>query len=169
MKANPVVSASIDINAPIDIVWSVMLDLRRYHEWNPFIVDVENAPDSPHAGSRFCLKVRWANGKTVRSWETLSQLSPPATTDDTRYSALLAYGYSSWLARTGIVIATRNQFLTQEQGQPTNYRTEESFHGLLARFVPLQNVQDGFQRHALALKQRAEALAAAAALVTNTV
>ena len=157
MKSSPFASACIDIDAPIDIVWSVMIDFKRYHEWNPFIIDVENAADHPQTGDRYCLKVRWANGKTVRSWETVTQISPPTTTDGLRHSAQLAYGYSSWLARTGIVIATRNQFLTKEPGQSTIYRTEESFHGLLARFVPLENIEDGFQRHAHALKQRAEA------------
>jgi hypothetical protein len=34
------------INAPIDLVWSINLDLAAYKDWNPFIVSVTNTPRS---------------------------------------------------------------------------------------------------------------------------
>ncbi len=165
-------TASIEINAPIDAVWSAMTDLHRYHEWNPFIVAVDHAPEHPEVGARLRLHICWKNGSRVRSWETLTRLDPPTpprAADSTEAaglprSAAMAYEFSSWLARSGIVVASRLQVISQSPGQPTLYRTEESFHGLLGRLVPFGNIEDGFRRHAEALKQRVESLVAAGAV-----
>ena len=150
-----IAKATIEINAPIDIVWSVILDFKNYQQWNPFIYEVKNVPDQLEIGSRFQLLVRWADGSTADSWETVTHLSAPSMVDE-ESSALLTYRYSSWLARYGLVRAFREQHLIQRSGQMTIYRTQETFHGILARFLPLSSVQDGFQRHAQALKQYAE-------------
>lgn len=163
-------STSIEIDAPIDVVWAAMTDLRRYHEWNPFIVAIDDAPADPAIGTRLRLHVRWQDGKTVRSWETLTRLDPPAAQEPApggnavppgQRTAAMAYEFSSWLARAGFVVASREQTITQQPGGPTVYRTEEAFNGLLGRFVPFANIEDGFRRHARALKQRAEMLAEA--------
>lgn len=151
-------AASIEIDAPLDIVWSAMADLRRYHEWNPFIFAVEGVGETPRVGNRMRLHVRWANGKTVRSWETLTRLDAPHTAE--AGTARMAYAFDSWLARSGIVVASREQAISEVADGRTLYRTEEFFHGLLGRFVPLADIEDGFRRHATALKQRAEAMAA---------
>lgn len=159
------VATFIEINAPIDVVWSVMTDLRRYQEWNPFIVGFDELPidpTHPMVGTRMRLHVVWANGKQVLSWETLTRLDPPAATNGSMQesrTATMAYKFSSWIARTGLVVATREQTIHQVPGGPTIYRTEEVFRGLLSRFVPFANVEDGFRRHAVALKQRAEQMA----------
>lgn len=151
-----VARASIDIQAPIDTVWAIMIELRRYHEWNPFIIAVRDAPDQMKVGARFRLRVKWANGGQADSWETVTHLTLPTTADRGPASAVLTYRYSSWLARLGLVRATREQHLTQVVGQPTRYRTQETFSGPLAGFLPLADVEEGFQRHATALKTRAE-------------
>jgi hypothetical protein len=150
-----IATAAIDIDAPIDVVWSVILDLKSYPEWNPFIFHVTHLPDSLVIGSRFLLHVRWANGTTATSWETATQIIPPSIKND-EHTAMLTYRYSSWLAQSGLVRATREQYLSQLDGQLTSYRTQETFHGILRAFLSLSAVQDGFQRHADALKQRAE-------------
>ena len=76
-----VARASIDIQAPIDTVWAIMVELRRYHEWNPFIIAVRDAPDQMKVGARFRLRVKWANGGQADSWETVTHLTPPTTAD----------------------------------------------------------------------------------------
>ncbi len=152
-------SSCIEIGAPIETVWSAMTDLHHYHEWNPFIVGFDEAPNHPTVGTRMRLHVVWANGKRVRSWETLTRLDPPTPVNGSVQGgriATMAYEFSSWIARTGLVVATREQIIHQVPGGPTIYQTEEVFRGVLGRFVPLANVEDGFRRHALALKQRAE-------------
>ncbi len=151
-----IATAAVDIDAPIEVVWSVILDFKNYQEWNPFIIGVKNVPDLLEIGSQFQLHVRWADGSTVNSWETVTHLSGPSTVDGEPFMALLTYRYSSWLAKCGFVRASREQHLSQRKGEPTRYRTQESFQGLLTGFLPLSAVQDGFQRHAEALKQHAE-------------
>lgn len=153
-----IAQTEIEIQAPIAVVWSVMIDLQRYRDWNSFIIDVRHLPDRLELGVRFQLWVRWANGSQANAWETLTELAAPAPRDGSTRSAGLAYRYSSWLAQIGLVQATREQRLTQADGQPTLYRTHEVFRGLLAKYIALADVQDGFRRQALALKARAEAL-----------
>ena len=156
---NRIATASIDIAAPIHVVWAAMLDFDAYPEWNPFIYKVSDLPETLTLGSRFLLHVRWANGSSYRSWETLTQLEPPAPSGDGVYKAVLTYRYASWQVRLGLVRAERRQVLSQPAGGVTHYATQESFHGLLAGVLPLRAVEDGFQRHAAALKVRAETLA----------
>ena len=35
------VRTEVEIEAPIDIVWQILTDFRRYEEWNPFIRQIE--------------------------------------------------------------------------------------------------------------------------------
>lgn len=152
------VEAAIEIDAPLDEVWAVMTDLAAYAEWNPFIYGVDGVPAALDVGARFVLRVRWSDGKTVRSREHVVAVEPPAGAAPRR--ALLAYRFGGPLPALYLVRATRHQWLEQDPGGPTRYRTREVFHGLLSRFVPFAPVRDGFERHARALKQRAESLAA---------
>jgi hypothetical protein len=73
----------------------------------------------------------------------------------------MTYQFDSWLARSGLVVASREQTITDAGNGRTLYRTHEVFNGLLGRFVPIADIEDGFRRHATALKQRAESLATA--------
>ena len=152
---SPVAETSIEIHAPERVVWSVMLDLARYREWNPFIVDVA-APETVAVGSRLRLSVRWSDGGTASSGEIVTKLDAP--TDGNR-QALLEYRFTGWLARLALVRATRSQTLERTAQGGTRYHTREQFGGLLAGAIPLKKVQDGFERHAQALKARAEKLA----------
>ncbi len=51
------------------------------------------------------------------------------------------------------------QTLEQQADGSTVYHTEEHFRGALAFLLPLRAVEDGFRRHAAALKAHAESLA----------
>lgn len=149
--------ASVEIDAPLDTVWAVMLDTASYGEWNPFCFRAD-CPSPPAPGDPIVLHVRWANGKTTRSPERISAVEPPATEDGTR-RALLAYVYEGLPAKLGLVRGTRLQRLSQTDGGPTRYDTVEEFSGPLVRFAGPDRVAEGFARHAEALKLRAEALA----------
>jgi hypothetical protein len=157
MKSNP--SASTEINAPLELVWDVMLDTRAYAEWNPFVERAETA-SPPEVGNPIVLHVRWANGSTTRSPERITAIEPPATTDGLS-TALLTYVFEGWPARLGLVRGTRHQRLTQRPGEPTTYDTVEEFTGPLVRLAGPDRVAEGFRRHAAGLKQRAESLASA--------
>jgi hypothetical protein len=147
-------SASVDIDAPIEQVWAVMLDTEAYGEWNPFVVRAECAVP-PKVGDPIVLHVRWANGRGTRSPERIVAIEPPHDADGVR-RATLAYVYEGWPARLGLVRGTRHQRLSQVPGGPTRYETVEEFSGPLVALAGPKRVEDGFRRHAQALRQRCE-------------
>ena len=155
MSARP--GARTTIDAPLELVWQVMLDTERYSEWNPFVERVET-PTPAAVGNPIVLHVRWSNGRTTRSPERITALEPPATEGGTT-TAHLAYRFEGWPARFGLVRGTRHQRLSQRPGGPTTYDTVEEFSGPLVRFAGPGRVADGFRRHAEGLKARAEQLA----------
>jgi hypothetical protein len=148
-------AAYADIDAPLDRVWAVMLDTGSYAEWNPFVVRAECA--RPQVGEPIVLHVKWANGKGTRSPERISVVEEPDTDHGVR-RATLAYVYEGLPSRLGLVRGTRWQRLSQVDGGPTRYETVEEFSGPLVRLAGPKRVQDGFQRHATALKARCEGL-----------
>ncbi len=154
MSARP--GASVTIDAPLDLVWRIMLDTEKYAEWNPF-VERADTPSPPVVGNPIVLHVRWANGRAVMSPERITLIEPPATTDGVTI-AHLAYEYEGWPSKLRLLSATRHQRLTQKGGGPTTYDTVEEFSGPLVRLAGPKRVEDGFRRHADALKKRAESL-----------
>lgn len=151
-------SASVEIEAPLEVVWQVMLDTAAYADWNPFVESAET-PSPPTAGNPIVLHVRWANGRTTRSPERITAIESPSAAADGTTTALLSYQYEGWPARLRLLSATRHQRLTQRPGTPTTYDTVEEFSGPLVRLAGPTRVADGFRRHAEALKARAETLA----------
>ena len=152
--SGPLAEASAAIEAPPEVVWGVMLDLRAYPAWNPFVVQVDGPEGRAAAvGDELVLHVRWANGRGVTTRETISRLDPPA---DGRAGAL-EYDFGGPLARLGLVRGRRLQEVEGSAAGST-YRTSERLHGLLAFAAPISRVRDGFERHAAALKARAEAV-----------
>lgn len=148
-------AAAAVIEAPIDLVWSVMLDTDRYGEWNPFIVRIDRPLGRPlQVGDPLVLHVRWLTGGKVTSNEHVHALDGP--TDGRR--ALLEYHYTGPLGRLGLIRGRRIQELSRIDEGVTAYNTRERLRGALAWAAPLGRVQDGFDRHARALKERAEQL-----------
>ncbi len=150
-------AARVEIDAPLDVVWGVMLDTERYAEWNPFVERAETASPAT-VGNPIVLHVRWASGRTTRSPERISALEPPSSADGLT-TARLSYVFEGWPARLGLVRGTRHQRLSQPAGGPTTYDTVEEFSGPLVRLAGPARVADGFRRHAEALRERAEAQA----------
>ena len=142
--------ARVEIAAPIDRVWQVMLDVGRYGEWNPFLVRIDTG-EAARVGTELKLQVKWARGGGARSKERITRLEPPSAG-----KATLEYVFLGPLAALRAVKASRLQTLSQEGGGPTVYHTYEEFGGWLAFALPLADVQAGFEAHARALKARAE-------------
>jgi hypothetical protein len=132
-----------------------MLDVASYGEWNPFIVKAE-CSTPPQVGDPITLHVRWANGRGARSPERISVIEAPHDLDGVR-RATLAYDYEGLPAKLGVVRGTRYQRLSQSDGGPTRYETVEEFSGPLVAVAGPGRVEDGFRRHAAALKTRCEA------------
>jgi hypothetical protein len=136
-----------------------MLDLAAYPAWNPFVVQIDGPEGRPAAvGDELVLHVRWASGRGVTTSERITRLEPP-----TDGRATLEYEFGGPLAALALV---RGRRLQEVEGSPdgrTRYRTSERLHGLLAFAAPIGRVQDGFERHAAALRARAEAVHAGTA------
>jgi uncharacterized protein YndB with AHSA1/START domain len=154
MGSNP--AAEVEVAAPIDVVWSVMLDTDRYPEWNPFITEVES-DGPPEVGRALRLHVAFTGGKQVVSPERITAVEPPAGSD--RRQARLTYVYEGWPSRLWLVRGTRHQRLTEQAAGTTRYETVEEFSGPLVPLAGPDRVAEGFRRHAQALKERAESLA----------
>jgi hypothetical protein len=147
----PSAETSTIIDAPVDLVWRVMLDLAGYKAWNPFIVKVD-APEGRDArvGDDITLHVKFRGArKLVASHERITRIES---------AELLEYQFRGPLHHLGLVRGKRLQTLHPESETSTRYSTKEKFYGLLAIAVPTKLVQDGFERHARALKHRAEAI-----------
>jgi hypothetical protein len=156
----PQVDTSIAIQAPIELVWSVMLDTAGYGEWNPFVVKVGAPPDRAlQPSDHLALHVQWAGGRATRARELVTRLEPPAEAGEAS-RAVLVYEFRGWPYYLGLAKGRRTQSLEQRTGEPTVYRTTEHFGGLLKRFLPVKATQEGFERHASALRRRAESLKA---------
>jgi hypothetical protein len=149
--------ATVAIDAPLETVWAVMMDIDAYGEWNPFLFRAE-CPSPPEPGDPIVLHVRWPNGRTTRSPERVTVVEPPHQDGETT-RALLAYVYEGLPARLGLVKGTRLQRLSQVVGGPTVYDTVEEFSGPLVPLAGPGRVADGFRRHAEALKVRSESRA----------
>ena len=150
-------AAGIDIDAPIDLVWRVMLDVDSYGEWNPFITRAD-CPTPPRAGDPIRLHVTFGNGTKVVSPERITTVEAPYVDDAGATRATLAYVYEGLPSKVGLLKGTRWQQLAQGDGA-TRYETVEIFSGPLVRLAGPGRVADGFRRHAQALKTRAESLA----------
>jgi hypothetical protein len=146
--------ASVDIDAPIEQVWAVMLDTGAYDEWNPFVVRVE-CPTPAKVGDPIVLHVRWANGRGTTSPERITVIDPPRLDGDAQ-RAMLAYIYEGLPSKLGLVRGTRYQRLSQAPGGSTRYETIEEFSGPLVPLAGPKRVEDGFRRHSEALKKRCE-------------
>ncbi len=143
--------SSITIDAPIERVWEVMLDVKNYPAWNPFVVRVETSGDVSVPSAAMRLFVEWNNGGRQSSDELIEIADSPSRGKDGIKRACWAYRFTGFLAATGAVKAIRYQWLEERGNGQTLYRTREEFTGWLCRFIPLAKVQDGFKRQAAAL------------------
>jgi uncharacterized protein YndB with AHSA1/START domain len=143
-----IVSDVVEIDAPQQAVWDVLVDVARYHEWNPYTVRVESTlrigdavvlhlPDPSKPGATFAMTewVSVADAPHHLQYHTGDEIPGLHAVRD------------QWVERRG-------------EGQ-SSYRTTDVFTGKIARQVfDLQAawVTAGFNAAAHALKARAELL-----------
>jgi len=149
---NLITSKTVEIAAPAEFVWDILVDLPGYGDWNPFTVAVESSlevgdpvnlyiADPANPGQRFCV-VEYLVAKEpglLLSWEQ----RPSETSKDA---------------------ARRDQYIEAVGADRCRYFTTDLFLGLNADRITEQFgdwVQHSFDALAEALKHHAEAKYAA--------
>jgi F420H(2)-dependent quinone reductase len=141
-------SDAVDIEAPAELVWSVLVDFDRYGAWNPFTFRVETALELG-ADVLLHLPHPTAAGKTFTMREHLQMIDPPHH---------LQYGTGADNPR---MVAVRDQWVDHLGGGRSRYRTADAFEGEDAQTAydaMGEWIREGFNATAHALKVRAEDL-----------
>jgi hypothetical protein len=139
----------IDIDAAPEVVWQVLTDLDRYEDWNPFIT---SAVGRPEVGERLVNRLEPPGGRPMT-------FKPEVTVVEDKQRL-------EWIGRLGLpgVFDGRHRFTIAPSPTGTTLSQSESFDGVLVRFLRTSldtQTRSGFEAMNVALKARAEAVAAA--------
>ena len=143
-----IVSETVEIDAPQELVWSVLTDYEKYPEWNPYTVRVETTLE---LGTPIVLYLPdpMKPGEIFRNVEWLSIIDAPHHLQ-----------YNTGTEIPGIH-AIRDQWIEDLGDGRSSYRTTDVFAGDIAQLVfDMQGewVRNGFNAVAHTLKARAEQL-----------
>jgi hypothetical protein len=131
------------IAAPPRIVWSVLVDLPRYGEWNPFAFQVAS---TLRVGEPIHMRVRMSRRWILNVVDEVRRVEP---------ERLLCWGTCS---PSAILYGDRYQILKPITPDVTLYRTWETYHGLFSAatmfLAPL--LQRGFRQICVGLRTRCE-------------
>lgn len=145
MFSHAIRSDTVEIDAPIELVWDVLTDVASYAEWNPFTTcrDTELKLGLPvHLDVRLGLYRR-------KQTEWVRDLEPPN---------LLSWGMH--MGAPFLLDSLREQRLTALSATRCTYCSTDLLHGWLTPLVMVSFagiVRRGFNDVGAALKQRAEA------------
>ena len=146
----------VEIDAPIETVWEIMVDFDRYPEWNPmnrfFKLDSEAEPNH-----------------TVTfgpSWGPYDRLEnePLPEADFTQHETITVWEEDCCLAYAVVSLpfnAERVQYISPLEKGKTRYQTYERMSGFIKPIVKWKygaKIVAGFTANGMALKKRAEAL-----------
>jgi len=139
-------SDNVLINAPVEKVWDALVDVENYPRWNPFTTRVET---TFVVGEPAILYVTM-NGQHQRvQREEIITFEPPRK---------LVWGTT--IGASFILKSRRQQIIEALDAEQTQYRTDQTFAGLLAPLVMLlsrRDIQRGLDAVGAALKNYAEA------------
>jgi hypothetical protein len=136
--------SEIDIDAPPEVVWSVLTDLDGYHEWNPFVV---SAKGTVAVGERLTNRIEPPGGKGMTFKPTVTIVETDQVFE--------------WLGRLGVpgIFDGRHRFELEATASGTHFTQSEFFKGALVRFLKGSlddHTMQGFEAMNRALKDRAE-------------
>ena len=141
--------AEVEIAAPPEAVWAVLVDLPRYAEWNPFTTEVRS---SLEPGAPVDMRVRMSRWRfTLSQREVLRERTPPEAGRG---------GRLVWGTTMPGIVAERVQTIDALPGGRTRYVTEDSIEGALAGLTHLlfgSSLDAGFRGVAEQLKAHVEA------------
>jgi hypothetical protein len=138
-------AATVEIDAPVERVWDILVDFANYGAWNRFCPAVTCTGE---LGADVVMDVRFPGQKPIRQVEVLNVLEPPHR---------LAWGVI--MGSRALLVANRYQTLEVIAPGRTRYTTIDYMSGLVAPVVKLlyaEKVRAGFQLAADGLKEYAE-------------
>ena len=139
------VSAEVDIAAPIEQVWDILVDLEQYQAWNPFTYRVES---SLNVGDHVKLYVKLGGQKVVQK-QVIRRCEAPDALD-----------WGMVMGHPSLLKTLRTQRLTRIDDTTTRYETRDHFTGLLTPLILSfyrHPIRKGFETICSSLKQRCTA------------
>jgi hypothetical protein len=137
------IATAIDIDAPAEAIWRVLVDFPAYPDWNPFL----RISGEARVGARLEVTVQPEGGKTMTFRPTVLMVQPDCEL--------------RWLGRVLIpgIFDGEHAFIIAPQTRGCRLRHEETFRGLLvpAFGAMLANTARSFAKLNISLKQRVEA------------
>ncbi|NHZ70133.1 MAG: SRPBCC domain-containing protein [Proteobacteria bacterium] len=139
------IRTSTSIDAPISIVWDILMDFDAYPEWNPFVTSIAG---SPTVGQSLTIELSREGKKPMAISPTVQEAESPT-----------AFG---WVGSVGIkgLFDGHHRFELAATPSGTTLTHSEEFSGVLAPVVlPAirKGTTVGFESMNDALRQRAEA------------
>mmetsp|Transcript_21814 Transcript_21814/g.32347 ORF Transcript_21814/g.32347 Transcript_21814/m.32347 type:complete len:149 (-) Transcript_21814:438-884(-) len=146
MCTTTIISTQIEIEAPIENVWSILSDFDHYSEWNKFThrVDTDQV-----IGNTVMLHIQWLGTE-----KTFQQATKLTKFEEGKHICWGASFTPSCLLKTN-----RRQTLEFIDQNRTRYVTSEKFHGSMAPLVMLlyrKKIEAAFEHVAQALKKHTE-------------
>jgi hypothetical protein len=139
------ITTRVEIDAPAQRVWDILVDFERHPEWNPFIEEISG---EARQGSRLSLTVRPPGGRAMSFEPTVLAAEEPREL--------------RWLGKVGLprIFDGEHRFVLEPLGaERVRLVHAERFRGIL---VPLlwrsleARTREGFEQMNRALKERAE-------------
>jgi hypothetical protein len=138
-------TTGIDIDAPAQVVWQILLDFERYPEWNPFVKGISG---KAAVGERLALTVQPPGGRAMGFEPTVLAADAPRTL--------------RWLGRVGLprIFDGEHSFVLEPLAKDrVRLIHAECFRGILVPFLWKgldTDTRAGFEQMNQALKERAE-------------
>jgi hypothetical protein len=134
----PLLTHEAELDAPIDDLWSLLVDFENYGRWNPFVPKLE-CLGPVAAGTAIRLEVHWPRGGKVISPERLVEVRAPRSG-----AARLTYVYEGLAAKLKLLRSIRSQELLSLDAGRTRWRSEFDCGGILEPFLPIDQIELGF-------------------------
>jgi hypothetical protein len=135
----------IDIDAPAQVVWQILLDFERYPEWNPFVKEISGKAT---VGDRLALTVQPPGGRAMGFEPTVLAADAPREL--------------RWLGRVGVpgIFDGEHSFVLEPLATDrVRLVHAECFGGILVPFLWKSldtDTRAGLEQMNQALKERAE-------------
>lgn len=141
------VRAVSHIDAPIHVVWSVLLDFESYNQWSTLL---KYEGGEPIVGQRLRLRLELPEDAGYAFSPEVIALEPPV--------------HFAWVGRTGVagVFDGEHHFRLHEERGMTVLENVEHYTGILSpimkRMPQMKSASEGFARMNAEIRSRAEAL-----------